>query len=304
MRKHLFIINPVAGFHDSSSDLIAKIRALDPELDVSYELTREAGHAGKIVKQYLESHSGPLSVYACGGDGTLFEVVNGGAGNPKFSVTSVPVGTGNDFIKSFPSYSPDDFRDLSRLVRGPRILIDSLKVDNYTSLNIISAGFDAITCQRMAKYRTLPLLGGKNAYNAALIESLLFHRKHYLRVIADGEEIANGTAPLLFALAANGRYYGGGYKASPISSLDDGWMDVITIPSISLLKFARFVGVYRRGEHIENPKASFVKHSIRKVMQILSPSPIPVNVDGEIISMKDPTIRLVPKSISLILPAL
>ena len=80
MRKHLFIINPAAGLQDASTDLIAKINALDSGLDVEYQLTKAPGHAGEIVKEALASHPGELSVYACGGDGTLFEVVNGGAG--------------------------------------------------------------------------------------------------------------------------------------------------------------------------------------------------------------------------------
>lgn len=302
MRKHLFIINPAAGKIDASGNLIAKINALDPSLDVSYQLTKAPGHAGELVKEALASHSDELSVYACGGDGTLFEVVNGGAGDPRFSVACIPVGTGNDFIKSFPEYTPEDFRDIRKLVNGTFLPIDSIKVGDYTSVNIVSAGFDAITCKNMAKYKTKPIIGGKNAYNSALVECLLFHRKHYLRVVADGEELSDGKKPLLFALAANGRYYGGGYKASPISVLDDGLMDVITIPTLSILKFARFVGVYRRGEHIHNPKADFVKHSVRREIQLFAPAPIPMNVDGEIIDMRDPKITLVSKSITVILP--
>ena len=302
MRKHLFIINPAAGLQDASTDLIAKINALDSGLDVEYQLTKAPGHAGEIVKEALARHPGELSVYACGGDGTLFEVVNGGAGSPRFAVTSVPVGTGNDFIKSFPEYTPEDFRDIRKLVNGSFLPIDSMRVGDYTSVNIVSAGFDAITCKNMAKYKSKPIIGGKNAYNAALVECLLFYRKHYLRVVADGEELSDGKNPLLFALAANGRYYGGGYKASPISSLDDGLMDVITIPTLSILKFARFAGVYRRGEHIHNPKADFVNHSVRREMQLFAPDPIPMNVDGEIIEMRDPKITLEPKSITVILP--
>ena len=275
MRKHLFIINPAAGKSDASADLIARINALDPSLDAAYQLTKAPGHAGEIVKQALASHPGELSVYACGGDGTLFEVVNGGAGNPRFAVACVPVGTGNDFIKSFPEYSPEDFRDVRKLVNGTLLPIDSIRVGDYTSVNIVSAGFDAITCKNMAKYKTKPIIGGKNAYNTALAECLLFHRRHYLRVVADGEELSDGKKPLLFALAANGRYYGGGYKASPISSLDDGLMDVITIPTLSIPKFARFVGVFRRGEHVHNPKADFVSHSVRREMQFFAPAPSP-----------------------------
>ena len=44
---------------------------------------------------------GDLRVYACGGDGTLNECVNGAALLPNVAVTHFPCGTGNDFIRMF-----------------------------------------------------------------------------------------------------------------------------------------------------------------------------------------------------------
>ena len=306
MDKHLFIINPTAGKTDSSSDLVARIRAIAEAGGISYEITAAPGHAKTLVRKALDAlPSGDrLRVYACGGDGTLFETVNGGAGHPRFAVTAVPVGSGNDFIKSFPGYTKEDFLDLERLVYGPVRRIDSIKVGEYTSLNIVSAGFDAEVCRYMVKYKDWPLVSGSMAYKLALVDAVIKNRKNYFRLLADGEEIEDGTHPHLFAIAANGCYYGGGFKASPTSRPDDGWMDVITIPSVSVLKFARFVGIYRKGEHIDNPAMPFVKHSVRKSLQICAPSgDVTLNVDGEMITMKDPKITLAPQSIDIILPA-
>ena len=305
MKKHFFLINPAAGKKDPTASVLERISGLDPSLSVSHALTEEPGHAKELTRKALSSlgSEDTLTVYACGGDGTLFEALNGGFGDPRFSLASVPVGSGNDFIKSFPEYSASDFLDLPRLVSGKTVTVDSIAVGGYHSLNILSAGFDAAVCRYMIKYKHLPLVSGKDAYNLALADALIHSRKHYFRLIADGEEIEDGTHPHLFVIAANGRYYGGGFKASPLSALDDGYMDVITIPTLSIPRFLRLVGYFKRGEHISNPLLPFVRHSLRKVLQILSPEEVTLNLDGELVSLRDPEVRIVPSSVCVILPA-
>ena len=58
-----------------------------------------------------------LRAYACGGDGTLNEGVNGAAGLSNVAVTHFPCGTGNDFIKMF-GPGKDRFFDLTGLING------------------------------------------------------------------------------------------------------------------------------------------------------------------------------------------
>ena len=305
MKKHFFLINPAAGKKDPTAGVLERIAALGPSLAVSHALTKAPGHAEDLTREALLSLGGEdtLAVYACGGDGTLFEALNGGFGDPRLSLASVPVGSGNDFIKSFPEYTAADFLDLPRLAAGKTVTIDSIAVGRYHSLNILSAGFDAAVCRYMKKYKHLPLVGGKGAYDLALADALIRSRKHYFRLVADGEEIEDGTHPHLFVIAANGRYYGGGFKASPLSSLDDGLLDVITIPTLSIPRFLRLVGYFKRGEHLSNPLLPFVRHSLRKVLRILSPEEVTLNLDGELVSLRDPEVRILPASVHVILPA-
>jgi len=304
MKKHLFIINPTAGKTDPAPRIIPQIKALrDRGEDVSYEITHAPGNAGELVKKYLAEGPEELVCYACGGDGTLFEVVNGGVGHPAFRVSVVPTGSGNDFIKSFPEYSKEDFLNLDRLVHGTTRTIDSLKVGKYTSVNIISAGFDAEVCRYMStKYKNLPLISGKNAYKLALVDAVIKDRRNFFTLSQDGKQFEDGTHPHLFAIAANGCWYGGGFKASPESVLDDGLMNIITIPTVSILKFAELVGLYRRGEHIHSPKMPFVRHSLGHELAMERDADITLNIDGEMISMKNPVVRIMPASVKVVLP--
>ena len=60
-----------------------------------------------------------MRIYACGGDGTLNEVVNGAAGFDNAAVTCVPKGTGNDFLKLFGPRFRELFYDLEALAGRP-----------------------------------------------------------------------------------------------------------------------------------------------------------------------------------------
>ncbi|MCE6983484.1 lipid kinase, partial [Pseudomonas frederiksbergensis] len=81
-------------------------------------------------------------VYACGGDGTLNECVNGAVGHDNVAVTHFPCGTGNDFIKMF-GEEKDRFFDLSDLVRGEVRPLDVMECCGRYAVNICSVGIDA-----------------------------------------------------------------------------------------------------------------------------------------------------------------
>ena len=96
--KHLFIINPAAGKKETTAQLEKQLERLSFEHQVVY--TEAAGDAQRIAAEAAATGE-PLRIYACGGDGTLNEVVNGAAGHEHVAITCVPKGTGNDFLKVF-----------------------------------------------------------------------------------------------------------------------------------------------------------------------------------------------------------
>ena len=92
---HLFIINPHAGKKKSTRLLERNIHALDAPCETVF--TKQAGDARRVARMAAETGR-EVRLYACGGDGTLNEVVNGAAGFANAAVTNVPIGTGNDFL--------------------------------------------------------------------------------------------------------------------------------------------------------------------------------------------------------------
>ncbi len=311
LQQHLFVINPVAGKKDRSGVIrkaVERMLLIDP-----YEivLTKCVGDATEIVKSRLDTLPAEvfLRIYACGGDGTLSEVVEGvyKAKNKNCAIGVVPIGSGNDFIKYFVEIPPEKFRSLPDMVKGKIDISDVIAVkDNENgseriSVNIVSAGYDAAVAKGMDKYKKLPLISGKAAYNLSVVECLISKMKNKFILIADGVEVKDKENDYLFAICANGTYYGGGFKASPLSNIKDGFLDFIRIKTVSRLTFAALVGSFRKGEHLTKLK-QYCTHMLCKELKIISENIIDVNIDGNIVPMKNPTISVVPKAIQLILP--
>ena len=306
MALHLFIINPKAGSKDRYSKMAEAIKNLSIDGEVFIERTCYRGHATEIVLDYLSRNSEFLRIYSCGGDGTLSEVVSGvhASENKNCAVGVVPIGSGNDFIKNFSDYKKDDFLSLSKMCEGDYIASDVIEASDgektAVSINILSAGFDAAAAKGMSKFKRIPLIR-KFSYELSLIECIFTQRKHRFKLIADGIEVEDGTQDYLFALAANGNYYGGGYLASPLSNLSDGYMDFIRIKSVNLMRFIKLVGIYHDGKHLS--VTDVVDWQRCKTLQILREGYIDMNIDGEIVQMKNPTMKIIDGAVNVILPA-
>ena len=103
--KHVFIIN---GNKTQYKDLLTqKIREVFTNEDYTIEYTNYPRHATQIAKSYAEKYN-DLRIYACGGDGTVYEVANGIYPHKHVQMAIVPIGTGNDYVRGF-GYEKSDF---------------------------------------------------------------------------------------------------------------------------------------------------------------------------------------------------
>jgi len=99
--KYLFIFNPHAA-NGRALKLLPAIRAKMKHLGMDVELlqTDARGHAKELLTEAdLSKYKGIISA---GGDGTLFEVINGYFANPsaeRIPIGVLPVGTGNAFAR-------------------------------------------------------------------------------------------------------------------------------------------------------------------------------------------------------------
>lgn len=299
--KHLFILNAYAGKKSRVEELKEKIKSLN--LDCIIEETKSHGDAKRIANEYVSKSDDFVRVYACGGDGTANEAMSGMVGYDNCALGVVPVGTGNDFVKSF-DFATDDFRDLEKMVNGDTVTIDLLECSGHYALNTISVGYDCAVAKLAQKIKRFPLMTGPTAYKVALVYCLFSKRKHSLVPFADDEkvEIPQGYKTQMMCVAGNGKYYGGGFKATPYAQFNDGNIDFLSVPTISLIKFAQLVGIFVKGEHIGHKKAPFIVHKKCKKLQFKDDKSIDIGLDGEIFNIKDPVVTVKPSCFKIIVP--
>ena len=117
----------------------------------------------------------------------------------------------------------------------------------------------------------------------------------------NGELNVEGT--YLFALAASGRYYGGGYMGAPLAKTNDGLLDIVLIKKPPLYKIPKFLGIYKRGDHPTDP---YIEEYLTYVkgyeMTVESAKPAVCNYDGECEVKTSEKFGIVPNMVNFILP--
>lgn len=296
--RHIFIVNPNAG-KILKEKLIHQIEEVFKATDYRIILTKCEKDASAIAKRYA-SLGMEIRIYACGGDGTLNEVVNGMYEYENAYLGIIPIGTGNDFIKSLRGYRKEDFLQIDNYQNPTVKTCDVLDIDGYICLNTTSLGFDVEVAKNVSKFKRLPLSKDIVPYYLSLGNSLLSSLNHTYNVILDGKAI--GKENYTFVVACNGNYYGGGFCPCPDAQLDDGYIDVCLIKKVSRLKIIRLANAYKKGKHVKY--TDIVEMRQVKKMQVLCDDILTMNVDGEIITKVNPSIQILPHKIKLILPNL
>lgn len=263
-------------------------------------VTDAPGDATRYVADRCRSAGGELlRFYACGGDGTLNEVVSGAMGFECAEVTCLPVGSGNDYVKYYGGMGK--FLDLQSLVDGEVHRVDVMRVGDRYALNVCNFGFDSVVCRTMMEVRRMPIIGGRNSYTTGILKALFTGRRTRCRVAVDGSVVHDGD--LLFSTMGNGRYVGGAYMCSPLSLNDDGLIEVCIFKPLPLWRFAQLLKSYRDGSFIDRPDVQSKMTYLRgKTIDIESSHPIDVCLDGEILSGDTFHIEQMPQALRFVVP--
>lgn len=295
--KHVFVINPCAGKKHAAGIIKPMILDYFSKNSGDYEIYETtAPYAGiDFVKNYPVGEE-TVRFYACGGDGTLFEVVNGAYGRPNTQVAVIPLGSGNDFIRLFGT--KDMLVDVQAQVNGTPIQLDVIKCLGKIAINQCSMGLDAEVCARQATFKKISFLSGEAAYTASLLYCFIGKMKSTFTVKFDDKEPF--TMPTLFCYCGNSRWYGGGYMAAPHAMPDDGLLDFVHVKkNCSRFKLLPLISKYKRGEHLDWDITTFVRG---KKLYIHSDKPAAVNIDGECEYVTDCDFEIIEKGITFVVP--
>lgn len=299
--KHIFILNPAAGKENAGKILEEALKeSFGAEVDYEIYRTQAPGDATAYIRNYCAAHADPVRFYACGGDGTLNETVNGVVGFPQASLGCYPCGSGNDFVKYYGGKKY--FLDLKAQLEAEEEEIDLIRVGNKYAINAAHFGFDSCVAQIMMNVRRKKIIGGKNAYTTGIVVALMKAMRNKCRVTVDGE-LLNPRGTILLCTVTNGQYVGGSFRCAPRSVNRDGLLEVCLVEPVSHFKFMSLMNYYKEGTHLDDPKFEKVLTYRRgKKIEVEAPEGFVYAFDGELIRQNKFTVEVAPHAIRFAVP--
>ena len=301
--KTVFIINPCAGKKNDLDSLIESIKGASCGRDVTVYLTKSPGDATGYVKSFCAENGGGRFI-ACGGDGTLNEVLNGVIGYEGAEVGVIPVGTGNDFCRNFGR--DYDFFDIPSIIDGTGVRCDAIRYTNKCGegycLNMFNIGFDCNVADMTSEIKKKPFISGSFAYFVSILLMLIKKKGAELRIELDGEVHHDGK--LLLTSVANGSYCGGGIKSNPLADITDGLININIIKNVSRLRFLTLLPYYMKGTVLEKKGVHrFIASENCKSIRI-SPKggKMRLCVDGEITDADETVFEIIHNAFTFVLP--
>lgn len=306
--KTVFIVNPCAGQGNSAKFLIDKLNALPLDEKEIY-ITKSVGDATRFVSRYCENY-GPARFIACGGDGTLSEVLNGAIHFENTEIGVIPIGTGNDFCRNFENR--DLFNDALAQTVGRSVKCDAIRYTSSTEngivtgycANMFNIGFDCNVADLTAKMKKKPLISGSLAYLVSIFATLIAKRGANLRIEIDGVERYNGK--ILLTSIANGCYCGGGIMSNPIASICDGKININIIKNVPRYKFLYLLPFYMKGSHLKlkNIQKIILSEKCAKIKITPIGGMMRLCVDGEIIDAGETEFEICHDAFRFVVPCM
>lgn len=304
--KHYFVVNPKSGKNETIDFVNDLIIPAAEKTGIEYEIyeTAYAGDGTRFVKETAAAANGaPVRFYAVGGDGTLYEIINGAYGFENAEVAVLPKGSGNDWIRLFGDI--DLFRDVEGLINGVPTKMDCIKVTTDNSeeiaINQTSMGFDAEACSEQGKMKSVPGAVGHITYLLAGLMCCITRVKHDFDVEVDGKKI---EGPFIQVTGCNSRWYGSGIKVAPFAMPTDHMLDFVILRRTAfwpmLFKYM-MVNWQVKGTHWKASCCEYLRGKKVTCKSVNGKSKA-INVDGECHPVTEMTLEVVEDGLTFVIP--
>ena len=278
--KVLLIYNPTAG-HGRAKKILPNVESefLKHNIEFELHLTDYPEHAVEIIKEAdFTKFDG---IIAAGGDGTLFEVINGYYQNlsqSKIPLGVLPIGTGNAFARDLGLHVSHWQKAIEIIGMKKTRKVDVGKFSShgqtYYFLNILGLGFVADVTKTAHKLKFL----GNLSYTLGVLYRMLMLKSHKLKIEIDGNKLKRDN---VFVEISNTTYTANFFMA-PNAKIDDGLLDVTLLAKISRIGLLKAFPKVFTGEHIHLPQVeTFTAKNIKistEPSKVLTP-------DGELIGI-------------------
>lgn len=217
--KARFIINPRSG---GSAGAFARVQAFARAQGAEVAVTTHPRHATELAARALAE--GCDLVVAVGGDGTLNEVASCLV-NTSATFGLVPCGSGNGLGRHLGIHGSVE-HSLEVLRTGRARLIDTGFADGHPFFTVAGLGFEA---EVSARFNQL----ARRGFLPYLTTAARLWRRHVPELYdieTSGQRI---TVPAFTLAVANSDQYGNGARIAPGARVDDGLLDLTTVPPVT-----------------------------------------------------------------------
>lgn len=270
MTYHL-ILNPAAGRGTAGKSEAELAKELKDQLgDVHLHRTNASGHATQIANELKNENA---VIITAGGDGTIYETVNGLVGGA-CTLGIIPIGSGNDFIKMLKL--PLDIRSAIEVIkRRNTMAIDVGTVGEGYFTNGLGMGFDAEVVIETQKVKRLR---GFFIYLYSVFRALTHYKNRVVTISIDGK---TETREVFMISVGNGECLGGGFYLTPGAEITDGILDLCIFRGLSRKEVLTHLPKALSGKHIHLPQVECLR---AKNIIVEAAEGIPVHADGELLS--------------------
>ncbi|MBN2089035.1 diacylglycerol kinase family lipid kinase [candidate division KSB1 bacterium] len=291
--KILMLVNPNAGQKKGTTTALqAKKLFENSGITLEMKFSTKAGEMLELSKKAVNATWD--GIVAVGGDGTLFEIINGMMQVDEslpIPLGIIPVGTGNSFSRELKLKSLED--TVQRILTGKTIQVDLGKCecsdDIFYFINLLGFGFVSDVAHKANDYKKL----GALSYIIGVLIITAKLSSYHLELEIDGQKYERENC---FVEICNSTKTGGDMLMAPMAQINDGLLDVIILNKINRRRLlAAFPKIFK-GTHLELPEAETFK-----AKKIVARPAIPkiLTPDGEIKGQTPITVTVLPQKIKI-----
>jgi YegS/Rv2252/BmrU family lipid kinase len=289
--KLLMLTNPLAGRKQGQA-VAEKSLALFRQHGITVETiySEYPGHLTGIAEREVKGEWD--GIVALGGDGTLFEVINGMMqGNPDLPIPLgvLPAGTGNSFSRDLDIKTHADAMD--KIIAGATRPVDlgqcTCADRSFVFINILGFGFVADVAQKAYSYRQYGALN----YVIGVFIITRNLTSYPLEFEIDGRAYQRDN---IFVEISNSRKTGGDMIMAPDAKIDDGLLDVVILNKVSRLRLLSALPKIFMGTHLRMKE---VEHFTGKTMTFRTEPAKVLTPDGEMVGTTPISVTVLPGKI-------
>ena len=284
------IANPIAGKGKAAKIAQKAYRQLTEQgAKGVIELTTQPGDANRIAREAIQN--GGRWIIACGGDGTVHEIVNAIAEKSDVVLGMLPCGKGNDLAGALGiPKSLDPAIDV--LLNGVTRQVDLGKIGDRYFDTIVTCGYDSEVNRRVS-VEGAPF-SGTMSYVYTAITTLFSYESPSARIEGDFGVYDGG---ILLTATGITCHYGGGLKILPDAVLDDGLFDVCIIKPVPRRTVLCMMISLFWGGHTSHPAVQIHR---TKSLTIHANPPILLFADGERVCYTPATIEIAERALTVL----